>query len=55
MIDHDLATEEDIDEMDDEVTQTVKEAIDAADAADFPDEEAIYDDVYTQEDYPFLA
>jgi pyruvate dehydrogenase E1 component alpha subunit len=55
VIDHDLATEADIDEMDEEVTQTVKDAIDAADAADFPDEEALYDDVYTQEDYPFIA
>jgi len=55
VIDRDLATEDDIDEMDDEATQTVKDAIDAADAAEFPDDEAIYDDVYAQEDYPFIA
>ncbi len=55
VIDHDIATEEEIDEMDDEATQTVKEAIDAADAADFPDDEAIYDDIYAQEEYPFIA
>ncbi len=54
-LDHGLATEEALDEMDDEVTQVVKDAINAAEAADFPDEEAIYDDVYVQEDYPFLA
>jgi pyruvate dehydrogenase E1 component alpha subunit len=55
VLDHDLATEEDIDEMDEQVKQEVVDAIDDADAADFPDEDAIYDDVYTQEDYPFLA
>jgi pyruvate dehydrogenase E1 component alpha subunit len=55
VVDHDLASEAEIDEMDDEATQTVKDAIDAADAADFPDEEAIYEDVYVQEDYPFIA
>jgi len=50
-----LATEEDITAIDDEAQQTVKDAIDAADAAPFPDDDAIYDDVYTQEDYPFIA
>jgi pyruvate dehydrogenase E1 component alpha subunit len=55
VIDHDIASEEEIDEMDDEATQTVKEAIEAANATDFPDDEAIYDDIYAQEDYPFIA
>ena len=55
VVDQGLATDDDLDEMDDEVTQAVKEAIDAADAADFPDNDAIYEDVYTQEDYPFIA
>jgi len=55
IVDHDIATQEEIDDMDDEVTQTVKDAIDAADAADFPDEDALYDDIYAQEEYPFIA
>jgi len=55
IVDHDIATQEEIDGMDDEVTQTVKDAIDAADAADFPDEDALYDDIYAQEEYPFIA
>jgi len=37
------------------VKERVKDAIDAANEASFPDEEAIYDDIYTQEDYPFIA
>jgi pyruvate dehydrogenase E1 component alpha subunit len=53
--DHDLATEEEIDGIDDEVQEIVAGALDAADAADFPDEEAIYDDVYSQDDFPFTA
>jgi pyruvate dehydrogenase E1 component alpha subunit len=53
--DNDLATDDDIEAIDEEVQQEVSDAIDAADAADFPDEEALYDDVYTQEDYPFTV
>ncbi len=55
MTDRGLATEEEIEAMDEEVKQEVTDAIDAADAADFPDEEALYDDVYAQEDFPFTA
>jgi pyruvate dehydrogenase E1 component alpha subunit len=53
--DNDLATDDDIEEIDEEVKQEVSDAIDAADAADFPDDEALYEDVYTQEDYPFTV
>jgi pyruvate dehydrogenase E1 component alpha subunit len=52
---HGLATEEDFDAIDEEAKQTVADALEAADAADFPDDEAIYDDIYAHEDYPFLA
>lgn len=55
IIQRDIATEEDITAIDEEAQQTVKEAIDAADEAPFPDDEEIYDDLYTQEDYPFIA
>jgi pyruvate dehydrogenase E1 component alpha subunit len=55
MKEHGLATDDDFDAIDEEAKQIVADAIDAADAADFPDEEAIYDHVYAQDDYPFLA
>ena len=55
IVDRGIATDGDIDAIDEEAEQTVVDAIDAADAAPFPDEEAIYDDVYSQEDYPFIA
>jgi pyruvate dehydrogenase E1 component alpha subunit len=52
---HGLATEDEIETIDDEAKAAVSDAIDAADAADFPDNEAIYDDIYAQDDFPFLA
>ena len=52
---HDLASEDEISALDEEAKQRVKDAIAAAEDAPFPDDEAIYDDVYTQEDYPFIA
>ena len=55
ILDRGLATEADIETIDEEVKQRVKDAIDAANEAPFPDEEALYDDIYTQEDYPFTA
>jgi len=55
IIQHDIAREEDIGAIDDEAKQTVKDAITAADDAPFPDDDAIYDDLYVQEDYPFIA
>jgi len=55
IISRELATEEDIDAVDEAAKETVKDAISEADAADFPDSEAIYDHVYAQEDYPFVA
>jgi len=55
LLEHDLATEDDIDAVDEEVQQVVSDALDAADAADFPDQSALYDDVYAQEDFPFTT
>jgi pyruvate dehydrogenase E1 component alpha subunit len=52
---HGLASEDDIAAIDEEAQQTVKDAIDAANDAPLPDDEAIYEDLYTQEDYPFIA
>ena len=55
VLDHGLATEDDITAIDDDAQQRVKDAIDAANDAPFPDDDAIYEDVYSQEDYPFIA
>ena len=52
---HDIATQDDIEAIDDEVQQVVLDAIQFAKDSDLPDESAIYDDVYAQQDYDFLA
>jgi pyruvate dehydrogenase E1 component alpha subunit len=52
---HDLASEDDIAAIDDTAKQRVKEAIAAANEAPFPDEDALYEDIYTQEDFPFTT
>ena len=55
LLDHDLTSNDDLDQVDEEVKQEVLDAIEFAENSPFPDEETIYEDVYTQEDYPFLA
>jgi len=49
-----ILSETEIEDIDDEIKQTVLDAIDFADESPFPDEDALYDDVYVQEDYPFI-
>ena len=55
IVDNELGTDEELDEIDNEVTQEVKDAVEFAENSDLPPEEAIYDDVYSQKDYPFLT
>ena len=49
-----IATPEEIQTIKDQVKQEVKECIDFAEASDYPDPSAIYEDNYVQKDYPFL-
>jgi pyruvate dehydrogenase E1 component alpha subunit len=55
LIEHDLSDNETLDGIDDEVKQEVLDSVDFADESDFPPLETIYEDVYVQDDYPFLA
>ena len=55
ILEKDLADNDRLDALDDEVKQEVLDAVDFAEQSDFPPLETIYEDVYTQEDYPFLA
>jgi len=50
-----FATEEELKEIDKRVKKRVAECEKFADESDFPDKEIMYDVVYEQEDYPFLA
>jgi pyruvate dehydrogenase E1 component alpha subunit len=48
------ATDSEIEAIDDRVKQLVKECVDFAENSDFPSDEAIFEDIYAQEDYPFV-
>ena len=52
---HDIATDDELDAIDDEQKQIVLDAIDFAENSPEPAPETIYEDVYVQKDYPFLA
>ena len=55
VLEHDLATEADLDQIDDEVKAEVMAAVEFAENSPLPDVETMYQDVYVQEDYPFIA
>lgn len=51
--DNDIMNEEDIEEVEEKIEQTVMDAIDFAEESDFPDKEHLYKDVFVEDDYPF--
>lgn len=53
IVDNDIAGEEKIGEIQEQVEQAIKDAIDFAEESDFPDEEHLYKDVFVEDDYPF--
>lgn len=54
LTENDIATDDELDAIDDELKQIVLDAIEFAEESDFPDESELYDHVYAQEDYSFL-
>jgi len=55
LLQHDLSTNEELDAIDDEVKKEVQASVEFAEKSPFPPLESIYEDVYVQPDYPFLA
>ncbi|HKK46741.1 MAG TPA: pyruvate dehydrogenase (acetyl-transferring) E1 component subunit alpha [Balneolaceae bacterium] len=53
LVDEDIINEEKIEEIQDGVEDTVMEAIDYAEESDFPEPDALYDDMFVEDDYPF--
>lgn len=51
---HKYATESDLSKIQEKVKNQVEEAIKFADESEFPDASELYNDVYLQEDYPFI-
>ncbi len=55
MVNHKLATADELDAIDDEVKEVVLKSVEFAENSPEPEIEAAYEDVYVQKDYPFLA
>ena len=55
LIENDIASNEDLDAVDEEVKQVVLDAVEFAENSPFPPVETMYEDVYVQEDYPFIV
>lgn len=53
--DHEIADNDALETIDSEVKEQVQEAVDFAENSSFPPEETIYEDIYEQEDFPFLT
>ena len=55
LLENDLADDETLDGMDEEVKAEVMDAVQFAEDSPFPDVETMYEDVYAQADYPFIS
>ncbi len=54
LIKNEMFGNEELDQIDEEVKQEVLDSVEFSEESDFPELEAIYEDVYSQKDYPFL-
>ncbi len=55
LLEHELATIDALDGVDDAVKAEVMDAVEFAENSPFPPEETMYEDVYVQKDYPFIS
>lgn len=55
LLERDLSTNEELDEIDEAVKQEVMDAVQFSEESEFPPIDSIYEDVYSQQDYPFLT
>lgn len=53
LIDEDIVDEDKVEEIQNKVEDEIMEAIDFAEESEFPDKDALYDDMFVEEDYPF--
>ncbi len=53
LLDNDIADQDKIDEIQEDIEQQVLDAIDFAEESEFPDESHLYKDVFVEDDYPF--
>ncbi len=55
LLEKELTTNEALDDIDDQVKKEVLESVEFSEKSEFPPLESIYEDVYVQNDYPFLG
>ena len=55
IIEHKLSSNDALDTIDEEVNAQVLASVEFAENSPFPDLETIYQDIYTQSDYPFTT
>ncbi|MEX0747352.1 MAG: pyruvate dehydrogenase (acetyl-transferring) E1 component subunit alpha [Rhodothermales bacterium] len=55
ILEHEMSTNEELDQVDDEVKQIVIESVEFSENSESPEIDSIYEDVYAQSDYPFLT
>lgn len=55
ILENDLSSNEELDGWDEEIKEEVMNAVEFSEESEFPPIETMYQDVYTQEDYPFLT
>jgi pyruvate dehydrogenase E1 component alpha subunit len=53
LIDEEIANEDLLENIENEVDNEVMDAVEFADESDFPDKDALYEDVFVEDDYPF--
>lgn len=54
ILEHKMATEEELKEIDVKVKEIVEESVRFAEESPYPDASELYEDVYVQEDYPYI-
>lgn len=52
--DNEWATEEEIKAIKDRVKEQVQDSVDFAEESDYPDDSAVYEDIYVEDDYPYI-
>jgi len=54
ILENNIASEEEVKEIQGKIKNEIQEALDFAEASDYPDPSELYSDNYLQEDYPFI-
>lgn len=54
ILDNKIATQEELKEIEDRIKEEIKAAVKFAEESDYPDAEALWEENYLQEDYPFI-